>query len=241
MADPLDAWMHFNKPGDTMYWKEAAMQQFEAFKRLADQLGVTESCSVAGDHTSKSIRLPVVEIPGAHGRFLLRDNFHGMNLCFQWEFAPDIDLSQCYGSMTWDDYLAVMKKKRESGMCYGHWTDEEMDDPRILRVQVTRDNGSTYWSKVSPEEKDRWLNRMTSTEWYTRDWSSGKIIVVGTMGPGCKMYVAGHAFAEGISRIVSGDALKCWEPGMKEGIFALGDANGALAVMQMINKAEAAP
>ncbi|MDB4278915.1 hypothetical protein N9917_04875 [Deltaproteobacteria bacterium] len=232
----LTDWIANHQPRPEMYWKGAALRQFQGFTLLAEQLGC--KAQVVGEHTSKSIKLPVMEITGTHGRFLLRDNFYGTNVCFQWEFSPDIPLSDLYKPMTWDDYLALILKKRESGMGYGYWTDEEMADPRILRVEVKRDNGNSYWSKVSPEAKDRWMARMTSTEWFSRDWSSGKLIVVGDMGPGCTMYAAPHSFAEGISRIVHGDALEPWEPGKTEGIFDMGDANAALGLMKLINSAQ---
>jgi hypothetical protein len=231
----LTDWTDTNEPKPEMYWKGAALSQFKGFTALAEQLGTTGK--VVETHTSKSIKLPVMEITGTHGRFLLRDNFHGTNVCFQWDFSPDIPMADLYKSMDWSEYIALIKKKRESGMGYGHWTDEEMADPRILRVQVKRDNGNSYWSKVSPDAKDRWLERYTSTAWFSRDWSSGKLIVDGPMGLGCTFYVAPHSFAEGISRVVHGDALEPWEPGRKEGIFDMGDANSALALMKLINAA----
>jgi hypothetical protein len=95
----------------------------------------------------------------------------------------------------------------------------------------------TYWSNVRDgSAKDRWISRLTSTDWYTHDWSGGgKILIDGPMGPGCKMYVTGHAFAEGISRCVSADALKPYEPGRSQFTLDLRDANAALAMMQRIN------
>lgn len=233
----LNEWAARNEPGDQMIWKGAALHQIAAFRGLADRMG--GSCRVVETHTSKSIKLPVVEITGTHGRFLLRDNFHGWNLCCLWDFPPDLPYDEVYGARDWDWYLHQIERKR--GYSFGGWTDEEMDDPRILRVQVTRENGTTYWKEVKGDEKDRWANRFVSTEWYTRDWSSGRILVDGPMGPGCKMYVTGHCFAEGISRVVDPDALKPYEKGKQSFALECRDANAALALMQMINAAPRLP
>lgn len=229
----LDAWQEQNPVRDEMLWKGAAIKQIERFREMGREMNA--SVEVVGHHTSKSIRLPVALITGTHGRFLLRDNFHDLNLCVLWDFPPDLRYGDLYVAKTWEWYLNEIERKR--GYCYKGWTEEEMADPRILRVQVTYDNGNTLWREVKGDEKDRWTARMTSTAWFERDWSSGRLFVEGEMGPGCTLYRADRAFCQGISDVVPYDALQPWEPGKTQFTLALPDYDRAVEVMRAVNAA----
>ena len=234
----LNTWIENNPVKDEMRWKAGAQHQSEKFAQLADELD--SEPTVVSTHTSKSIELPVVSIEGKHGRFLLRDNFHDVNLCVQWEFPPDLALSDLYAELSWDWYLEQIE--RCEGYSWKGWTQEELDDPRITRVQVTHPNGNTYWSDRKPEEKERWLKRMEDPEWYYRDWSRGKLIVEGglsNMRSGCKMYMAHHPFLQGMTghmRIEAGDH-KPFEPGRSSFTLVTGTLDDALGLMLLINQA----
>ena len=237
-AKMFDDWVRENPVGDEMRWADAAKRQFKKFEELGFNIG--EPLSVVSTHTSKSISLPVVTFRTVGGWFLLRDNFYGVNVCALWDFPPDLDLGDLYKRLYFDDYCELVQKKRESRMSYAQWTDEEMDDPRILRVQATRSNGSAYWVSVRPEEKDRWLDRWKSTEWYGRDWSSGELIPDGplksdgTFGPDTVFYTAPHPLAVGISKVVGPEALAPYKPGRSQFTLDCRDYADALERMKKI-------
>ena len=232
MEQALQDWIDANQPGDQMYWKPSAVGQFERFKRLA--ASITGICRVVGTHISKSIALPVVEISTVRGYFLLRDNFHDVNLYICWDEEPPITLDDAYPCLDWDWYLNEIDRKR--GYCYKGWSDEEMEDPRILRVQVTYDNGNTVWREVKGEEKDRWMARMTDPTWYGKDWSSGELIPDGPIGPGCKFYCASYPYAEGIRDVLYERDIYdkgVWKPGSKQG-FIVTNMDRAFMLMRKI-------
>ena len=241
-AQFFDDWVTSSPIKAQMFWKRDAERQFEKFRELA--AAFDEPLTVVGTHTSKSIQLPVVAFRTRNGWFVLRDNFHGLNLCCMWDFAPSLPLAALYTERDFAWYQGILARKR--GYSYKGWTDEEMADPRILRVRVTHDNGNSYWSKVRPEEKDRWAARQSSTEWFGQDWSSGKVLAIGPRDEsGCfteatKFYVAEHSFAEGISSVVPADALAPWEPGSSQFILSLGGYDETLSKMKIIAAAEPA-
>lgn len=243
-ASDFASWVRENPVSPSMYWKEAAESQFEKFRAMGEAIG--EPLTVVGHHTSKSIKLPVVAFRVRNGWFVLRDNFYGLNLCCLWDFPPDLALADVYVEKDWAWYKEQIEKKQ--GYCFKGWTEEEINDPRILRALVTGDDGSTYWSKLKDgDEKDRWLKRWSDTAWYSRDWSSGKLLTGGslnedgTFGPGTVFYGASHAFAEGISGIVSHDAQGPYEPGKSRFILDTGGYDRTLALMQRIMEAEQLP
>ena len=102
-------------------------------------------------------------------------------------------------SFTW--YQERIQSKRDYS--FAGWTDEEMNDPRILRVKRFRDGlglgASWWWSEVCGDAKDRWAARDRSTDWYSRDWSGGMLIHVGPVPftDATVFYATGHAFAQG--------------------------------------------
>lgn len=172
---------------------EAAKRQLDKIALLAQQLDA--GYTVDHFHTSKSIQLPVptIRLPGLV--FMVRDNFHDLNLYVKSETEINLPLSFFYKPRNFEWYSDVIQKKRNYS--FRDWSDEELNDLRILRVQRKNGNG---WCEVEGEEKDRWLARASSTSWYTRDWSSGLLL---TSGPSpftdaTTFYAAESAFGQGI-------------------------------------------
>ena len=172
----------------------AALQQIGLIQQLAARLGAT--FTVAHFHTSKSIKLPVPTIKLGGLTLMLRDNFHDLNLYVKSDRVLTFPLNFFYqqpNDYAW--YLGQIERKRE--YCFRDWTDDEVNDPRILRVLRKNGNG---WSEIRGDEKDRWAARASSTAWYSQDWSSGELL---TEGPTpftneTVFYRAGRAYAEGI-------------------------------------------
>jgi hypothetical protein len=236
-------WVRDNPVSPNMIWKDAAEKQFRRFREMGEAIG--EMLYVVGHHTSKSIKLPVVAFRATNGWFVLRDNFYGLNLCCLWDFPPDLGLGELYEEKDWDWYVGEVERKK--GYTFKGWTSAEIEDPRILRVEVTRDNGTVYWKEVKGEEKDRWAEKWRSTRWYERDWSGGRLFAGaqrnqdGSFGPDTLFYKAPHAFAEGISEIVPYDARDPYEPGMSRFILDTGTYERTLSVMTRIKDAEPMP
>lgn len=169
----------------------AAKSQLDRFTALA--MDVDGTISTISAHTSKSIKLPVVEIATDECRFVLRDNFHDINLYCERAEPIVVPLASVYPSHDLAWYREQIDRKRNYSFL--GWTDEEMDDARILRVFVPSVNGGR-WSVVSPAEKDRWLARETDPAWYGHDWSSGTLIREGDV-----FYEGRTAFAEGMAHL----------------------------------------
>ena len=203
---------------DTMLWKEAALGQLKNFELLAESFGVKPN--VIATHTSKSIDLPVVMLELRGGTVVIRDNFHDVNVAIAWrdDFTSRLLASALYPTHDWDWYLNEVARSRNYS--YRGWTDEEMDDPRILRVQVTNVNGHVYMSEVRGEKKDRWIRRLTDPAWYEHDWASGYLIADGPLGPDCKLRRLDCCFLEGMSDL-SQEMRKPWRPGMTHGALCL--------------------
>jgi hypothetical protein len=90
-----------------------------------------------------------------------------------------------------DWYTKEMTRYKE--YVFGVWTDDEINDPRILRVK--RPNGN--WSSISPDKKDNWLNRHISHDWFNKDWSSAQII------ESDHKYLVDWCFCQGMSEAYS--------------------------------------
>ena len=237
-AQRFENWLSENPVRPEMLWKGSAQAQFEKFQAFAERMTPGEPLTVISTHTSKSIPLPVVSLRLNHGFIVLRDNFYDINMSFLWDFAPDLDLEDVYPSQDWDWYLE--KISRCEGYTWRGWSEEEIADPRILRVQVrpSRGEGNLYWKEVKGDVKDRWVQRFESTAWFTRDWASGtKLLVKGEMGPGCKFFYAENAFAQGMENLPYG-ACDIWEPGVDKGIFALPNLEAAERVARALMSAE---
>ncbi len=228
----------FAKIDDKMFWKRPALQQIEEFEALAQRLDVV--LEVVGNHTSKSISLPVVQFKRCGSTFTLRDNFHDVNVCVQ----SDEPLALSYTEMlrgicephTWEWYLEEIAKCR--GYTWRYFTAEEMDDPRILRVfklhEFSKPGDKPMAWERRGDEKDRWAKRLTDPEWYSRDWSSGVICWDGEFGPGATLFVQHHPHAQGIAEVVPPEALKPYRPGATRFATAVADMTQAETLIRTV-------
>lgn len=181
-------------PAKLNFTHDAALVQIGQAQQLATTLCGT--LEINSSHCSKSITLPVPTIRLTfHGvSFTFRDNFHDLNLLVESTRDIALPLSFFYTAMSFAQYMEALSRKRNYS--YEHWTDAEMDDPRILRVK--RPNGT--WSEVRGDEKDRWASRLNSVDWYVRDWSGGSMVAEGPV-PFTEetfFYYTPTAYAEGI-------------------------------------------
>jgi len=206
---------------DTMYYKEAALNQIERFKELGKRLDTI--VGVIGEHHSKSIRLPAIVIIYKGVTFYLRDNFYDINLCVVSPSPITFPLSIMFNGVLqqhdWEWYLKEIEKAR--GYSWREFSDEQMDDPKVLHVTSEGKDGALLdWIKRR-DEKTRWMNRFTSPEWHEKDWSSGTVCWEGKFGPGTNIFVQGRAFAQGIEGNVPEDALQIYAPGLSQFILEL--------------------
>lgn len=216
---------------DTMLWKEAALGQLKNFELLAESFNVRPN--VISTHTSKSINLPVVMMELKGGTVVLRDNFHDVNVAIAWrnDFTSRLLASDLFPAHDWEWYMEQVNRCRN--YTYLGWTDEEMDDPRILRVGVTNPSGHSYWSEVRGAEKDRWIRRLTDPAWYEHDWSSGYLITDGPLGPGCKFRMMQRCFLQGMGGLPS-DMIEPWKPGMTSGALCLPNIMAARKLLDVL-------
>ena len=172
----------------------AALQQIGQIHQLAQYLNAA-AVDINHSHTSKSITLPVPTITMPGLTFMLRDNFHDLNLYVRADEVLNLPLSFFYKPRTFAWYQETIQSKR--AYSFAAWTDDEMNDPRVLRVLRKNGNG---WSEICGDAKDRWAARDRSTDWYSRDWSGGMLIHVGPVPftDATVFYATGHAFAQGI-------------------------------------------
>jgi len=222
---------------DTLYAYKAGEGQPAAFQDMATSVCPGLAVGVIGFHTSKSTPMPVIRIALDGGwAVYMRNNLHDIAVAF----ANEND--ETYGKQTplpdavqaallaqspvapAEEYLAVEGKKR--GYRYKEWTDEEMADPRILRVQ--RSNGT--WSEVTGAAKDRWIARHRSTEWTHRDWGSTHWIASrdGETPQNLEspysfdsdtrfFFQVTHGYTEGIDKYAPARASDYWVPGKSAG------------------------
>lgn len=161
-----------------MYFRQAAIGQIRRFRELAELLGLP--VMVLDTHRSKSIDLPVVtfETARADAYVTVLDNFHEVDVHYRGHTAAPVSLTpeEChYQKLDGAAYLEEIAKCE--GYSWRGWTPEEILDQRILRVQVTNEGGGTWWNDArSWARKERWINRFTSAEWYSKDWSGGELI-----------------------------------------------------------------
>ena len=227
-----------------MTWKSAAMNQLTVFRALDFRLGghqAGHALEVVSSHTSKSIELPVIKFTIGSKQFFIRDNFYDYNLCVVSEKLIMMPLPQFMEGiqkpLTWEWYLGGIAKCR--GYTWDYFTDEEMEDPRILRVfkkhKHTDDPNAKpmEWS-VRAEEKDLWLKRMTSPEWYSKYWSSGVISWEGTFGPGVDLYVQSRPFMQGIEKVVPAKAHEPYKFACTMFAIALGSIEQVEALIRKL-------
>jgi hypothetical protein len=191
----------FKEVAPQMLWRGAALDQIDKFEKTVTALArrIRVTAEVVGSHRSKSIDLPVVMLSTDAGEFTLRDNFHDIDLMAILRNPATLSLEQLFADikepLTWEWYLAEIDRARSYS--WREWSDEEMSDPRILRVRDKRPGVDMWWEKKS-DEKDRWAARMASPAWYSREWSSGEFAWDGDFGPGVKLFRQDHAYADGI-------------------------------------------
>lgn len=160
---------------------------------------------VVSKHWSSGIALPVVRLQlklpsNRFVSFTIRDNFYDVNVWVQ--LLPDMPCTLSpvvfYQLKTFEWYEAEMARKRN--YCFTGWTDAEVDDPRVLRVEIRNLHGTAMWREVSGAEKDRWLNRYHDTSWYKKDWSSARLIPTtgAPFGATTEFWYVPTCFAEGI-------------------------------------------
>ena len=173
---------------------EAANSQIGKAHQLAARLGMP-GFAIKSSHTSKGILLPVPTLSIEGLSFTFRDNFHDLNLLVKSDREINMRLDFFYTPQSLDWYKENIDRNRNYS--FRDWTDEEISDPRILRVQ--RKNGS--WKEIEGDEKGRWNERMTSTAWYCNDWSGGELLYSGPcpFAEETLFYPAPNAYAEGIS------------------------------------------
>jgi hypothetical protein len=172
-AQRLEDWLDRNSPRPELYFAVAAATQFEKWFELGQTLELTPH--VVSTHMSKSCKLPVVAFRMPGGWVLLRDNFYDINLLVVWDSPIDfLSMDDVYGEpQAYSWYAQTLDQVR--GYTFRHWTNEEIADPRILRVKVTTAaDPKGHWSAVSAEAKDRWAERSTSVEWL-QDWGGHAI------------------------------------------------------------------
>lgn len=227
----------FERVKPTMCWRDAALEQIKAIeKAIADLAGKWPvTARVVGSHRSKSIDLPVVKITTDAGEFTLRDNFDDTNLMAVLKAPATLTLDEFFAGIqepqTWDWYVGEIARAR--GYSWREWTDEEMDNPRILRVRDTRPGVDMWWEKKG-EEKDRWAARLTNPAWFSRDWSSGEITCDGEFGPGASLFVQYRAYAEGIDVTTSN---KQYRAGLSDFIIAMRDIPAAVTMIDRLTTA----
>jgi len=228
----------FKEIAPQMLWRGAALEQIDAFEKVVGALAKRAriTAEVVGSHRSKSIDLPVVKLSTDAGDFTLRDNFHDINLMAILRTTTTLSLEQFFVGiqepLTWEWYLAEIERAR--GYSWREWSDEEMNDPRILRVRDKRPGCDMWWVK-GPEENDRWLNRMTNPAWYSHDWSSGEFTWDGVFGPGVKLFRQDHAYAEGIEIKTSN---RRYLKGVSDFIIATNNLAASITMIERLHRFE---
>lgn len=79
MKIPFCEWLEANKPSEEMCWKEAAYDQFNFIRRLQYLFMNSHAgaeCSVISQHTSKSLKLPVILLERSGLKVHARGNFY---------------------------------------------------------------------------------------------------------------------------------------------------------------------
>lgn len=229
----------FKAVAPQMLWRGAAANQIDAFEKAiaAFATRIRTTAEVVGSHRSKSIDLPVVKLSTDVGEFTLRDNFYDVNLMAILKGPSTLSLEQLFAGiqepLSWEWYLAEIDRARNYS--WREWTDEEMNDPRILRVRDKRPD-CDMWREKKGDEKDRWAARLSSPAWYSRDWSSGELTWDGDFGPGVKLFLQGHAYAEGINVTTSN---RKYVKGVNDFIIATNTLASAITMIERFTSTSA--
>lgn len=225
----------FKEVAPEMLWRGAALDQIDRFEStvLALNKRFRVTAKVVGSHRSKSIDLPVIMLSTDAGEFTLRDNFHDINLMAILRYPSKLSLDQLFAGiqkpLEWEWYLAQIDRARNYS--WREWTDEEMGDPRILRVRDKRP-GVDMWSDKKADEKDRWASRMSNPAWYSHDWSSGELTWDGDFRPGVMLFKQEHAYAEGIKVTTSNQK---YLKGIKDFIIATDTIESAATMIERLS------
>lgn len=223
----------------TKFWHKAALSQVDQFERVGANVAQRHrvKTEVVGTHRSKSIELPVVKLTTDAGEFTLRDNFHDVNLMAILNRPAALSLREFFQDVqeprTWDWYLAEIA--RAQGYSWRAWTDEELADPRILRVRDKRP-GVDLWCDTTPDEKARWLARLADPAWYNHDWARSEVTWEGDFGPGVELFIQDYAFAEGITVTTRNRAYR---KGVKDFIIAVTTHTDAEVLINRLTAAAA--
>jgi hypothetical protein len=166
MKEPLAEWIVANPPREKMIYREAARNQFcflaSTLRPLLFASFNPAECNahVIGMHTSKSIKLPVVEfwMPGL--RIVVRDNFYDWKVSVQSDkpieiesedlFNPSEKISSvyCEGFEEWDVFGAYdQNKKRFTVEVYSNDNLIEL----CTRIRVALDSGFSLPQEDHPK------------------------------------------------------------------------------------------
>lgn len=216
---------------DTMLWRDAALGQVKNFELLARDFNA--ATAVVSSHWSKSIALPVVLFELNGGTVVIRDNFHDVNVAVAWrdDFTSRLLASDLLSVSDWAWYLGQIERCRS--YTYRGWSDEEMADPRILRVYVQPGTERGYWSSVSGACKDRWVRRMNDTTWYTEDWSRAVLVPDRPLGPDCTFRELHRCYLQGMEALPD-EMTRQWRPGQMSGAICLPDIMAARKLMAIL-------
>lgn len=225
----------FKTAAPQMLWQAAAARQIDEFEEAIAAFATRfrTTAEVVGSHHSKSIDLPVVKLSTDAGQFTLRDNFHDVNLMAILRGPSALSLEQLFVGirepLTWEWYVAEIERARTYS--WREWSDEEMNDPRILRVRDKRPGCDMWWEKKG-DEKDRWANRLSNPAWHSRDWSSSELAWDGDFGPGVKLYRQDRADGQGIHVTTSN---RRYVKGVSDFIIATDTLASAIALIERLH------
>lgn len=154
MTHTLEEFEAANKPGDQLLWKGAAAEQFARFKELRETIteasGRHVSDNVISTHTSKSIKLPVVEftIPATGLTLTMRDNFYDVKVSVK-SLKPIEDRG--FGKL-FDKKIAVHPTVCE-GFPYGKIYGSYDANPSQFTVSVSQDDLTAFVEAVTSQAK----------------------------------------------------------------------------------------
>jgi len=219
------------------FWHTAALSQIDQFERVIANVAQRHrlKAEVVSTHRSKSIELPVVKLTTDAGEFTLRDNFSDVNLMAILGRPATLSLREFFHDVqeprTWDWYLAEVARVR--GYSWREWTDEELADPRILRVRDRRP-GTDRWWDTTPDKKARWTARLTDPAWYSHDCAHDAVTWEGNFGPGVELFIQSYAYAEGIT-VTTGN--RAYRKGIKDFMIAVNTHVDAEALITQLTAA----
>ena len=156
MTQTLEEFEALNKVGDEMLWKTAAINQIAGFKELREAVVQASGCYVSDNvintHTSKSIRLPVVEftIPSTGLTLTMRNNFYDIKVSVN-SSKPieDREFGNWVDTKAVDGYYNFEGFPRDK--VYGPYDE----NPSQFSVSIGRDNLKAFVEAVASQAKSR--------------------------------------------------------------------------------------